>query len=400
MARPEHMWLKDDVVDQIDPASFKDSNDNGFGDHSLPREITRKSVTRVAACHVAPVFLSARRTAEKAVSLIYEAAKNGANVVVFPETYIPAFPIWSALRSPAENHDFFKKMVKESIYADGEEIQAIRSAARATKAIVSIGISERASFSAATLYNSNLLIAEDGEIMVHHRKLMPTFFEKLTWAPGDGHGLQVAETQHGKIGNLICGENTNPLARYSLMAQGEQIHISTWPSVWPTRVLARMTSSENEEAPLPVPIAGRGTNYDNVAANRTRAAAHCFEAKCFGVLCSSFLDQHAIETIAANSYAPDVVSESLQLSPRGVTMFLDPTGAPFPSFIVTPQSGEHESKDFLQTEEGVLYADMDLDDCIEGKQYHDVVGGYQKLDVFQLMVNRSRREPAVFSDDV
>ncbi|KAJ8097195.1 hypothetical protein POJ06DRAFT_241195 [Lipomyces tetrasporus] len=170
--------------------------------------------------------------------------------------------------------------------------------------------------------------------------------------------------------------------------------------VWPTRVLARITSSENKKAGLPVPIVGRGANYDNVAANRTRAAAHCFESKCFGVPCARFLDQHAIETIAAKSYAPDVVTDSLQRSPRGVTMFLNPTGAPFPSFIVSSQTGEHKVKDCLQTEEGVLYADMDLDDCIEGKQYHDVLGGYQKLDVFQLMVNRSRREPAVFSDDV
>ncbi|KAL4925308.1 carbon-nitrogen hydrolase family protein [Aspergillus undulatus] len=344
------------------------------------------SVTRIAACHVAPVFLSARKTTDKAIRLIHEAAKNNAQVVVFPETYISAFPIWSALRPPTENHDLFQRMVAESIYADGEEIDAIRSAARATKTIVSIGISEKSRFSTATLYNSNLLIDGSGSVLTHHRKLMLTFFEKLTWSPGDGHGLRVSKTEYGNIGNLICGENTNPLARYTLMAQAEQIHISTWPAIWPTRV-----PSDSGEV-------GGTANYDNVAANRTRAAAHCFDAKCFGVLCSAFLDNAAIETITTGSSAPDTVRGALERSPRGASMFLDPTGAQHPAFTVS-ESGERQEIDYLQHEEGIIYADLDLERCVEGKQYHDVVGGYQRLDVFQLSVNRKRSDPVVFRDE-
>ena len=97
------------------------------------------------------------------------------------------------------------------------------------------GITEKVPYSSATLFISNILIGTKGEILNYHRKLMLTFFEKLTWSPGVGHGLVVSLTPFGKIGTLICGENTNPLARYSLMAQGEQIHISSWPPVWPTR---------------------------------------------------------------------------------------------------------------------------------------------------------------------
>ncbi|CAM1510579.1 Fc.00g009140.m01.CDS01 [Cosmosporella sp. VM-42] len=354
---------------------------------------------RIAACHASPVFLSAKETTSKAIHLIKEATKHKANLIVFPETYIPAFPVWSALRSPAENHDLFKRMALESVYADGEEIKAIRSAAKEANVMISIGISEKVRTSSATLYNSNLMVNCQGEVIVHHRKLMPTFFEKLTWAPGDGHGLRVAETPFGKIGNLICGENTNPLARYALMAQGEQVHISTWPAIWPTR-LPEPSSDENKDQTPGGPSVNNHADYDNVAANKIRAAAHCFEAKVFGVLCSGFLGQDAVEIIAAGARNPQIVSQALEESQRGATMFLDPTGRLLQGFTVNQHTLEHEPTDFLQASEGILYADMDLTDCIEGKQYHDVVGGYQRLDVFQVKVDRTRRQPVNFVEEV
>ncbi|KAI6796172.1 nitrilase [Hortaea werneckii] len=334
---------------------------------------------RAAACHASPVFLSARGTTDKCLSLIQQTARSKANLVAFPESFIPAFPLWSSLRPPTANHDFFHAMAKESIYADGEEVNAIRASAKQHQITVSLGISEK-----------------DGEIMVHHRKLMPTFFEKLTWSPGDGHGLRVAETRQGRVGNLICGENTNPLARYALMAQREQLHISTWPAVWPTRA-PNFGSSTKDEKQRPSGTTSKARNYDNVTANRTRAAAHCFEAKCFGMLCSGHLSQDAIEAIADGSADPAGINSFLESSPRGVSMFLDPTGAVVPGFTVT-NDGQQQQIDYLQIEEGVLYADLNLEDCIEGKQYHDVVGGYQRFDVFKLSVNRERKERIVFEE--
>ncbi|KAH7165461.1 carbon-nitrogen hydrolase [Dactylonectria macrodidyma] len=355
---------------------------------------------RIAACHASPVFLSAKDTTRKAIGLIKQAAKQKANLVVFPETYIPAFPVWSSLRPPTENHDLFKRMALESVYADGEEMHDIRSAAKAANVMVSIGISEKVRTSSATLYNSNLLFGNDGHVLVHHRKLMPTFFEKLTWAPGDGFGLRVADTSFGKIGNLICGENTNPLARYTLMSQGEQVHISTWPAIWPTRTPGPQSdqADENQDQDLSEAVSA-AANYDNVAANRIRAAAHCFEAKCFGVLCSGVLGPDAIETIATGSFNPQFVTHALEQSQRSATMFLNPTGALLQGFTVDEQTGNKVPTDFLQTTEDVLYADMDLADCIEGKQFHDVVGGYQRLDVFELRVDRSRRKPVNFVEE-
>ncbi|CAK7237504.1 hypothetical protein SCUCBS95973_009977 [Sporothrix curviconia] len=347
---------------------------------------------RIAACHAAPVFLSARDTTAKAISLIERAARNKAQLVVFPETYIPAFPVWSALRPPTDNHDLFQRMAQESVFADGEEMHAIRAAAAKHSVAVSIGFSEKVRYSSATLFNSNVFIDKDSHVLVHHRKLMPTFFEKLTWAPGDGYGLRVADTAFGRIGNLICGENTNPLARYALMAQGEQIHISTWPAIWPTRVPGNGDDGDNGDNGK---AAKAAANYDNVMANRTRAAAHCFEAKCFGVLCSGVLGDDAIDTVAGGSaHLRDV----LQHARRGVTMFLDPTGAPLQGLTFDATTGESQAANFLQAHEDILYADIDVADCVEGKQYHDVVGGYQRLDVFSLQVNRSRRRPAHFVD--
>lgn len=344
---------------------------------------------RVAACHASPHFLSATLTTRKAISLIERAASNSANLIVFPETYIPAFPLWSSIRPPTANHSLFTRMASESILAAGPEMAGLQRAAQETQTYVSMGFSERVHSSAGTLFNANVVIGPDGRVLNHHRKLVPTFFEKLTWAPGDGNGLRVVETPWGNVGGLICGENTNPLARYSLMAQGERLHVSTWPAAWPTRVPDEGgVEGKGEE----------GRNYDNVAANRIRAAAHCFEAKAFGVLCSGHLDEEAISTIAAGATDASYITRVLRSAQRGATMFLDPTGAPIPGFTVDAATGEKTEVEFLQKEEGILYADSDLGQCVEGKQYHDVVGGYQRHDIFRLTVNRERQVPIRFVD--
>ena len=116
----------------------------------------------------------------------------------------------------------------------GPEILAISEVAKKRKIMVSLGFNELSRNSVGCIWNSNIIIGEEGKILSHHRKITPTFYEKLVWAPGDGSGLKVRDTNIGKLGMLICGENTNPLARYSLLAQGEQVHISTYPPGWPT----------------------------------------------------------------------------------------------------------------------------------------------------------------------
>lgn len=315
-------------------------------------------IVKVAAMHVSPVYMDSVTTLKKAVSLIAEAASNNVDLIVFPESFIPGFPIWAALWAPIYNHEWFKKMVANSILVDGPEIAELCAAAKKHKVFVSIGFSESTRISLGCIWNSNVLISEEGKILSHHRKLVPTFYEKMVWAPGDGAGLQVADTRIGKVGGLICGENTNPLARYSLIAQGEQIHISSWPPIWPTKK------------------PGTGENFDNVSANRIRAGAHSFEAKAYGILCGSYLDLGTIDMLLAHD---PTISELLEKTPRSVTQFVTPTGS---------QTG-----DSLQSDEGIAYATFDLNACIEPKQFHDVVGYYNRFDIFKVVVDRSRLAP-------
>lgn len=163
----------------------------------------------------------------------------------------------------------------------------MQQACAQNKIFAHIGFNERSHASLGCIWNSAVLINDEGVILNHQRKLVPTFYEKLIWANGDGAGLKVVDTERcGKVGALLCGENTNPLARWSLMAQGEQLHLTTWPPLWPTRRAASKAASEQSNQG-----AKQVKQYDNLAANRTRTAAHCFEAKCFGVLCSGFMDK-------------------------------------------------------------------------------------------------------------
>ena len=321
---------------------------------------------KVAAAHVAPVFLDLEATVQKACSLIGEAARNGARLIAFPETYIPAFPLWSALRAPIHNHDLFKRLAAASIRVPGPEVATICAAARDGGIFVSMGINEGTDASVGCIWNANLLIGEDGSVLNHHRKLVPTFYEKLTWANGDGSGLRVVETPLGRIGMLICGENTNPLARFTLMAQGEQVHVSTYPPAWPTR---------DPKA---------GGNYDLAGAIRIRAGAHAFEAKCFNVVASGFMDKPMRDALAGLDADAGRILDG---SPRGVSMIIGPDAEPVCQVLCE--------------EEGILYADIDLDACVEPKQFHDVVGSYNRFDIFHLTVDRSPNRPVTFlAEDV
>lgn len=385
-------------------------------------------IVRVATAHISPHLLDTSSTLNKALGCIEHAATNDASLVCFPESYVPGFPIWSALLPPSHpsTHNFFAKFVEQSIYADGPEIDQIRQAAGRHRISVSIGFSEKARHSEGTLWNSNVVIDETGTVKVHHRKLVPTFYERLSWGNGDGYGLRTTEIavrkldessvkgtvgedgknpRRLKVGALICGENTNPLARYAIMSQGQHIHISTWPAVWPTRMpMEPKTSSASDGDADAAQAKGKGKNYDNILANRLRAGAHCFEAKCFGIMCAAHFSPSNLSTLISFLDASDTDTKSkfqyaLQNTSQAASMFLDPTGTPVPAFTVD-EKGKREEKEMLRGEEGVLFADLDLNDAVEGKQFHDVVGGYQRFDVFELKVDRTRREPVIFTDVV
>ena len=316
---------------------------------------------KVAAAHVAPAFLDLEATVDKSCSVIREAAANGAQLIVFPETYLPAFPIWCSLRAPIYNHEFFRTLAANSALIDGPELAAIAEAARQSEIFVSLGFNEASAVSRGCIWNADVLIDDRGAILCHHRKIMPTFYEKLVWAAGDGAGLFVCDTRLGKLGMLICGENTNPLARYTMLAQGEEVHLSSYPPVWPAHD----------------PDDGEG--YDLERAILLRAGAHSFEGKIYNVVVSGYLDGAAKERLA--TCGPNA-KRILENSPRGVSVVIGPDGTPV--------------SEIRRDEEGLLYADIDLALSVEPKQIHDVVGGYNRFDIFELKVNRAANRPVSF----
>lgn len=313
---------------------------------------------RAAAVQAASVFLDRDATLDKMEGLVAEAARNGAQLIVFPESFIPAFPVWNLVLPPVDQHRWFRALYEQAVPVPGPAVERIGDLARRHGVHLSVGVTERSAVSMGGLYNTNLFFDDTGTLRNRHRKLVPTWAEKLSWAPGDARDLAPVDTRLGKIGTLICGENTNTLARYALLAQGEQVHIATYPSAWPFR------------------RPGSAKNYDLTRAIEIRSAAHAFEGKVFNVVASGVLDERAIAMLAEADPSCD---KTLRSAPPPTSMIVDPTGSPV---------GEP-----LVADEGILYGDIDVADSIEAKQVHDIVGNYQRFDVFRLEIDRRPQEP-------
>jgi nitrilase len=186
----------------------------------------------VAAAQIASIYYDARATAQRVAESIAEAARAGAWLVVFTESCIPGYPDW-VWRVPARSSSpssepfatFEQRFVEQAITIPGPETDIIAAACRAHHIMVAVGVTERPP-GAGTLYNTLLYFGSDGAILGRHRKLVPTFAERLVWGAGDGTTLRTITTPHGILGGLICWENMMPLARTTLYAQGEQIHVA------------------------------------------------------------------------------------------------------------------------------------------------------------------------------
>ncbi len=318
---------------------------------------------RVAAVQAAPVFLDREATLDKLGGLVAAAAGGGARLVVFGESFVPGFPVWNNVLAPLDQHSFFRRMYENALLVPSPQTERIAALARRHGVYLSVGVTERSPISMGGLYNTNLLFAPDGKLLNRHRKLVPTWAEKLTWAGGDASQLTPVETELGRLGVLICGENTNPLARYALLAQGEQLHISTYPTAWPFKA------------------ADQAGNYNIGRAIEIRAAAHAFEGKVFNVVAALVLDEDAISQIARGD---DRVEAALRAAPEPISLVVDPNGETCGS---PPPNGE-----------GIVFADIDLSASIEAKQIHDIVGSYQRYDLLSLRLNRRPQGPIEWVD--
>ena len=201
---------------------------------------------RVAIAQSAPVFLDKQASLKRALDLVRQAAKRDARLVAFGESWLPGYPAWldvcpgAGLWENAAAKEVFARYRNNSITVSGKEVNALREAARNLKIAIVIGASERvdAGPGNGTLYNSLFSISEDGKLRNHHRKLVPTYTERLVWGNGDGRGLDAVSTSAGRVGGLICWEHWMPLARMAMHNSGEQIHVAVWPTVHELHQLA------------------------------------------------------------------------------------------------------------------------------------------------------------------
>jgi nitrilase len=312
---------------------------------------TEFTTFKAAAVQAAPAFLNSEASTEKACRLIEEAAAAGAKLIAFPEVFIAGYPYWNWMMSPLEGSRWFKRLYLSSIAIPGPEVEALRRAAARCAVTVIIGVNERSPVSMGTIFNTNLIIGDDGRLLGRHRKLVPTFAEKLTWGSGDGNSVRVYETPVGKVGTLACGENTNTLARFALLAQGEQIHIANY-------IAFPFTS-----------------NYDMPDAIRIRAGAHSFEGKVFTI-------------VACSAMSPDIV-DALGSTPERRQQL---TGSPNAFSGIFGPSGRLISEPLID-QEGIVYGDINLDASIEPKQFQDIIGHYNRFDVFELRLHRRKLDP-------
>lgn len=308
---------------------------------------------RVAVVQRPPVLLERLATLAAAVELLNTAADNGAQLVVFPETYIPGYPVWIWRLQPEADYQLtssiHQELLANSIDLSADGLRPIRDAAADRKVVVVCGVHERdGEFGRATLFNTLVTIGSDGEILNRHRKLMPTNPERMVWGQGDGSGLRVVDTPVGRVGGLICWENYMPLARYALYAQGVEIYVApTWDE---------------------------GETW--LATMRHIAA----EGRCWviGAGCS-----------LRASDIPD-------LFPGREQLFTDPDEWLNPGDSVVVAPGGEIVAGPLHKEHGLLYHDIDVSRVASAHRTLDVAGHYGRDDIFRLTVDRSIRTPITY----
>ena len=312
--------------------------------------------TKVAAVQAAPVFLDTAATTEKACRLIAAAAAQDARIIALPEVFIPGYPYWNWMMTPLDGSKWFRTLYKASILVPGPETNLLARAAREAQAFVVVGVNERSPISLGTIFNTNLVFGPDGTLLGRHRKLVPTWAEKLTWASGDGSTLRTYETPYGPLGTLACGENTNTLARFTLLSQGEVIHIANY-------IAFPFTS-----------------NYDMPEAIRIRAGAHSFEGKVFTIVACSAMSDDMVDMLCTS----DEQRRLMAGRPNAFSGIFGPDGRLIAESVID--------------EEGSVVAEIDAERCIEPKQYQDIIGHYNRFDVFDLRVNRRTLAPVRFSE--
>lgn len=301
---------------------------------------------KVAAAQLSPVFLNKEKTVEKACDAILEAGKKSANLIVFPEAFISGYPDWVWLipnSKGADLNELYLKLVENAVSVPDDATKKLCEAAKTARVNVVIGMHEiNSETSNASLFNSLLIINDEGTILGKHRKLIPTGGERLVWAQGDGSTLTSYDTSAGKIAGLICWENLMPLARNAIYESGAQILTSpTWD---------------------------KSANWIQSMQHIAREGGLFVISTCMALKIDDIPDEYDFKKLYPEGREWINVGNSSIIAPNG-------------QFLAGP----------LEAEEGILYADIDLTQIIRAKRMFDVVGHYSRPDVFNFNVNRTTK---------
>ena len=307
-------------------------------------------VVKVAAVQAASVFLDREGSTEKACRLIREAGRKGARVVGFPEGFIPAHPVWYH-HHPATSaiaNELAVALFKNSVEIPGPEIDALCEAAREANAYIVMGVCEKLPQTIGTMFNTQVYIGPDGKLLGKHQKLVPTVGERLVHAGGFGDTFGAFQTEFGPMSGLICGENSNPLAVFALTAESTRIHVMSWPNHFPT-----------SGDPM-----------------RNRVSV---DSQAFAQMSKAFV-------VSACGTVDETMMRMLKLAPEAEKLLRDPDCCGG-SVIVAPNSRILAGP--MGAEEGILYAECNLELGVRAKLRHDFAGHYNRPDVFQVHINRA-----------
>lgn len=315
-------------------------------------------IVKAAAVQAAPIFLDLSASLDKAVEFIRRASEQGCDLVAFGEAWLPGYPFHIWLGPPAWSLQFTQAYFDNSLELGDESYVRLARAARDNRIAVCMGYSER---QGGSLYLGQCLIDAAGKLVFARRKLKPTHVERTVFGEGYGQDLVVAPTAIGNIGAMCCWEHIQPLSKYAMYSQNEQIHVSGWPAFAVYREQAYALGKEV-----------------NMAASQIYAV----EGQCFVIAATSVVDQRTLDILKVGTEVPPLV----QLG-GGSAMIFAPDGR---------RLAEH----LPENEEGLVVAEMDLDMIKLAKAVADPAGHYAKPDVTRLVLTKGPLRPVMIEPDL